>query len=110
MVWHRMRDGLSEVDDGALRLGRQRPVAAGTAIALQFSANRAGMPIQPLGDLAPLSMLVAHLGYDFAFLVLKMMGHRGDSVQKGCFRKTTLSNLPAMLSPIPVFYLVATQF
>jgi hypothetical protein len=94
-----------------LRLGRQCRVAAATAIALQFPTNGAGMPLQPAGNLTLFSTVVVHLGYDFAFLVGKMMGHRGDSVQKGKFpEKTTLSNLPAMFSPIPVFHTVAIQF
>ena len=94
-----------------LRLGRQRRVAARTAVTSQFAGNRAGVSTQPVGDLPLFSPVVVHLGYDFAFLVGKMMGHRGDSVQKGDFlTKTTLSNLPAMFSPIPVFHPVAFQF
>jgi hypothetical protein len=70
-----------------LGLSRQRRVAARAAVASQFTGDRAGIPFQPFGNLALFPLVMTHLGYDFAFVVGKMMGHRGDSVQKGSFLK-----------------------
>jgi len=70
-----------------LGLSRQRRVAAGAAVASQFTGDRAGIPFQPFGNLALFPMVVTHLAYDLAFFVGKMGCHRGDSVQKGSFLK-----------------------
>jgi hypothetical protein len=84
---------------------RQQPPSA---IVVPMSLRPLGSPPYRIRDTSALRM--DHLGYLFTFLKGKMTRHHGDSVQKGLFCKTTLSNIPVMFSPIVVFALVAFQF
>lgn len=93
-----------------LCLCRRSPVTVGATVPSQLTRNRRRVSFQPSGNLRLTAMLMDHQGYLFPFLKSKMTCHHGDSVQKGLFCKTTLSNIPVMFSPIPVFNLVAFQF
>jgi hypothetical protein len=94
-----------------LFLSRNRPVTVAAPISAKFAGNRAFGSAEPLCNVRQAAIAASHPGYNLTVFQGKMMGHRGDSVRKGCLlNKTTQSNIPAMFLPIPVFHSLAFQF
>ena len=68
-----------------------------------FSCDKAlAAPVELASDLRLLSASAVHLGYNLTLLQSKMMGHRGESVQKG-FRKPPYRTSPRCFHLGPVF-------
>jgi len=80
--------------------GRPASLVAGAAVS----------PAGSGGNLGGLLTSASHVGYNLTLLQGKMMGHRGDSIRKGCPGKPPIRTSPRRFHLDHFFTLFAIQF